>query len=342
MTSDGYADRLFPTTKLAPLLEQMQASGIATTPALRAAGLRRDDVALPSTRVSIDQVLAFYQAILEAAPGPRFAFQAGLRFHVTTYGMYGFAMLSSANYRQALEIAVQYHRLSTPLIHCSFQEHLGRGCWTIDPIPHPAMVGALYEFVVELHCGIFVGLHRDVMDHDFEVTTVGLTFEPPKDAGRGLASFDRAVFERASANRIYFPATLLDLPTRMGSPAVNRLLLEICDAEIDELRRRAGLAGRVRELLITNGCRCIDLAAAAKSLNLSERSLRRRLADEGASFRDVRDEAQLQTAIRYLRDTAISVEQIASVLGFHDAASFRRAFRRWTGRTPQSYRPPTA
>jgi AraC-like DNA-binding protein len=62
------------------------------------------------------------------------------------------------------------------------------------------------------------------------------------------------------------------------------------------------------------------------------------LRDEGTSFRKVVDELKVQIAIKYIRDTNLSIEHVASVLGFNDASAFRRAFRRWTGAAPHEYR----
>jgi AraC-like DNA-binding protein len=124
----------------------------------------------------------------------------------------------------------------------------------------------------------------------------------------------------------------------MGNPTVNRMLIEICEAELAQLRKREGFSGQVREEIMKNGCRRIRIGVVSRRLNLIERSLRRRLEDESTSFRNILDELQLQASVKYLRDTAMTLEDIAESLGYSDAANLRRAFRRWTGRTPQDYR----
>ena len=76
----------------------------------------------------------------------------------------------------------------------------------------------------------------------------------------------------------------------------------------------------------------------AQSLNMSARTLRRKLHDENSSFRQLVDELRRDMAIRYLRDTALTVEDIAETLGFSDAANFRQAFRKWTKATPHEFK----
>lgn len=327
----GYSERIYPTTKLEPLVLLLKERGLPLT-ALAAAGLTEADVMSPSTRVSIDQVLRVYERLLEQAPEPDLAFQTGLHFHVTTYGMYGFAMLSSQSLRRALRFAVDYHQLATPLAECSFiEEGDDAPAWATRPIPHPEMFGPLYEFVVELYIGIFCSLLGDLTGGAMRPAFVSLTYAP-RSAPGGLP------VRRSTQNSLHLDRDLLDRPARMGSPSVNRMLIEICNSELEQLKKRAGVAGQVRSLLMETACRPLDVRSAAARLNMSERSLRRRLAEEGVSITELKDELRLQLAIELLRDTRLTTEDIAESLAFSDAASFRKAFRRWTGASPQDYR----
>ena len=78
--------------------------------------------------------------------------------------------------------------------------------------------------------------------------------------------------------------------------------------------------------------------AVAGRLGLSERALRRRLAAHETSFRALTEEVVAPLAKRYLRESALSVAEIADRVGYSEAASFVRAFRRWTGTTPEAFR----
>jgi AraC-like DNA-binding protein len=81
-----------------------------------------------------------------------------------------------------------------------------------------------------------------------------------------------------------------------------------------------------------------EISSAARTIGVSERSLRRRLTADGTSYRDVVRSALEGSAGRMLRDPAYTIKQIASALGFAHAAAFHRAFKRWTGMTPGEYR----
>ena len=76
----------------------------------------------------------------------------------------------------------------------------------------------------------------------------------------------------------------------------------------------------------------------ADSLYRSERTLRRQLAEEGASFTRIHDRVRCERALELLRDPRLTVAQVGSQVGFGDVREFRRAFKRWTGRTPTDLR----
>jgi hypothetical protein len=131
MTTGGYAEPIYPTIMLEPLVGPLRRAGVAVDPILRAAGLTEQALSNPATLVSIDQTPSAYQAIVDAAPDPILAYRLGLAFHVTTRGMYGFAMLSSATFGQALDIALRYRQLGSPsriLAWSDVSTSLSSGC----------------------------------------------------------------------------------------------------------------------------------------------------------------------------------------------------------------------
>jgi AraC-like DNA-binding protein len=80
------------------------------------------------------------------------------------------------------------------------------------------------------------------------------------------------------------------------------------------------------------------LAGTAKQFGTTARTLRRQLALQGTSFRALVDELRAQIAVKYLRETGMTNDDIAAALGFSDAANFRHAFRRWTGASPSAFK----
>jgi len=130
----------------------------------------------------------------------------------------------------------------------------------------------------------------------------------------------------------------LDHPLAFANPITAATVRQTCDQLLAEMHSAAGLAGRLASLLLHAPGRFPDIEAASAQLEMSARTLRRRLQAEGTSYQQLLDTVRRQLALDYLQRTGMSVEDIASSLGFSDAANFRHAFKRWTGRTAGSCR----
>jgi len=310
--------------------------------ALRAqrGGATLDRIAAPrhSRWVSLNAIINWYRSVAKYVGDPWFAYRAGQRFHVSTYGLYGFALLSSTDFRQTARFAVQYHELATPIAGISFFEHQGDAIWRISPIASARVDSQVYRFIVELHFGIHVTLHRDLMGPKFSARELRVTYAPQRDPQSYQQEFGCPIRFRAPRNEMAFDATWLRRPTELGDSTAFSELLQLCDERLSQLQMRSGIAGRVRALLLRELQRPPGLRAIAARLRMGERTLRRRLEREKQSFRGLLDELRRTLAVQYVRDTSMNVEDIAAAVGFADGANFRDAFRRWVGVTPRQFR----
>jgi AraC-like DNA-binding protein len=155
----------------------------------------------------------------------------------------------------------------------------------------------------------------------FDPEIYGAFFGAPVRYGQGQDSivFRKADLDRAILSADEELATLLD-------GAANRHL---------DKRMTGRLAVRVRDLLIAqlpNGASSkMDIA---RILNMTERTLLRRLKDEGTTFANVVNQLREELAFQYLQRDGMTISEIAYLLGFSDEGTFSRAFKRWTGRRP--------
>jgi AraC-like DNA-binding protein len=120
---------------------------------------------------------------------------------------------------------------------------------------------------------------------------------------------------------------------------LHALLRAGAERSLERLSRPKTFVERVQAFVRTQpATSALDMNLAARELGLSIRSLRRRLADEGTSYRALTQSALQESALAMLRDPERTVQATADALGFADATAFHRAFRRWTGVTPAQYR----
>jgi AraC-like DNA-binding protein len=288
--------------------------------------------------VSLNSIIDWYQDVARRSGERWFAYRAGQRFHVSSYGLYGFALLSSTDFRQTPRFAVQYHELATPLTTMALLERRGQAIWRIAPIAHPRVDSPLYRFLVELQFGIHITLRRDLMGPGFAARELRVTYAPQADPQAYEKELGCPVRFQARRNELVFDAAWLRRPPELGDSAAFSELLELCDERLALLRIRAGIAGRVRALLLSDLQRPPGIEAIAARRRMSERTLRRRLEREKRTYRGMLTELRRTLSIQYVRDTSMGIEDIAAAVGFSDAANFRSAFRRWTGITPRQFR----
>lgn len=334
----GLDDRIHRPYKLGVLVESLAAAGVPATQALADSGLAGAALHDAATKVSVRQVLQVYGNAMRLAPDPGFALRSGARVRITHFGMYGYALLASPSARQAIDFAIRYRALASPLIGLQFRLEGQEAVWSFDDVLALGRSSALFRFVFEFQLGTQLALHRDLLGAALSPIGVRASYPAPPHAALYAellccpAAFD------AGADELRFDAAWLDHPLAYANPITAAVVQETCDRLLAELHEAAGLAGRVAALLMQSPGRFPDVEAVAGRLQVTSRTLRRRLQGEGTSYQQVLDAVRRQLATDCLRDTAMTTEDIAAALGFSDAANFRQAFRRWTGRSPSAYR----
>jgi AraC-like DNA-binding protein len=338
MAGISFSEKLYEPTKLAAIVDTLVSEGVPTAEALRNVGVPIGKLHDPATRISIKQLLTACQNAGKLSQNQHLPYSIGASVHVSAYGMYGYAILCSTSFRRAMEFATSYHPLATPLAAISFSEEPGRAVWTVEPLEHSDVHEQLYRFIVELQIGIHTSLHRDVMGQTFAPREITLAYPPTSDFFLTEELAGCPLHFGQSANRIIFDSKWLDEPPRFGNRITYAATLATCDDLLNDLSLRSGAAGKVRDILLRNLAGRKTLSDAAQLLGTTSRTLSRQLRDQGTSFRTLSDQLRSQAAMKYLRETTMTNEHIASALGFVDEANFRHAFQRWTGKTPSEYR----
>lgn len=131
----------------------------------------------------------------------------------------------------------------------------------------------------------------------------------------------------------------LAAPNRLGDPMIAQFFDRHLETELAALDDDSGLEQRVRSAVAQSLSEGVpSLSDTASALGMSGRTLQRRLSDKGVSFQSLVDRARQELAERLLRKTDFSLAEIAFLTGFAEQSGFTRAFKRWAGQTPRSYR----
>lgn len=297
---------------VALLLDEGRAVGLDAETLLRGSGLGFRDVADHEREITAEQELRVVRNLLAGSPGLTGA-SIGRRYHASTFGPLGFALLSSATLGDAANLALRFIDLSFAFSIPTADRVGDDVVVSLDADGLPRDVGA---FLVE----------RDVTAIWHVLCEIG--------GGRPVATFV-GVDPRSGRAELRFAARWLDIPLPQANPHARALAESICRDLVEQRRARVGIEGSVRILVAQHLESGAPMAAVADGLGLSERSLRRRLRESGASYRAIVEDVRRHRAEELLADASLGVSDIALRLGYAEATSFGAAYRRWTGRTPR-------
>ena len=334
----GLNERIYESTKLAALFDVLVEQKCPADEILRNVNLTADEVHSPKSRISLAELMAACKNAIRLSNDPHLPYRIGTSIHISTYGMYGFAILCCPDFRKAMAFAQLYHALAAPLATIEFTEQQGSASWFIEPNARAVTDPQVYRFIAEMQIGIHISLMRDVMGPGFTPEQIDLAYPKADDFGLPADQIGCPVSFANRTNQITFKSSWLDRAANLGNKTTYPAIVALCDDLLTELKSRIGVAGEIRALLLRDIANAPSFAAIAKLLDMSDRSLRRQLSEQGISFRGLRDELRMQIALKYLRTTELANEDIALALGFSDAANFRRAFRRWTKKSPSEIR----
>jgi AraC-like DNA-binding protein len=334
----GLSERIYESTKLAALFDVLVDQGCPAGKILGNVNLTVDEVHSPKSRISLAELMTACKNAIRLSSDPHLPYRIGTSIHISAYGMYGFAILCCPDFRKAMAFAELYHALAAPLATIEFTEEEGVASWVIEPNPRAATDPQVYRFITEMQIGIHISLMRDIMGAAFTPDQINLAYPKTQDFGLAADQIGCRLNFASSTNQIMFRSAWLDQAANLGNKTTYPAVVALCDDLLNELKSRIGIAGEIRSLLLRSITNPPTLAAIAKLLEVNDRSLRRQLREQGISFRGLLDELRMQIALKYLRTTRLANEDIALALGFSDATNFRRAFRRWTNKSPSEIR----
>lgn len=311
-------------------LRFVQKQGISGTIVLENAGIDPAILDNPDGFLSIQQVSKILhhgnRLLNDVTSGFRFGQELDLHGH----GLFGFALLRQKNYRHLVNMVVQYLRVSLPLmdmeIHSngeliSIQLHDNWEFGDLKPTVASIYMGSIYA-LASLVC------RRFTFEFDFPCPGKSLQWQQ-------LAKGVVMRFECAQ-NRVLMP--LSGRQVRDDDASVANYLAAARSQEQLKETDSLKVVTQVRHQIMTSPGRNSTLERVAENLGMSPRSVRRHLSLAGYAFSTIRSEVRETFATRFLQDTDMPLDKIAEHIGYSDQASFSKAYRSWTGKTPGEVR----
>jgi len=301
------------------------------------AGLDHSRLRDPVARFSVVSVYRLWSISVATIKDPCFGLTVASYWHPTTMYALGYSWLASNNLAEAFDCTVRYTRMintaaqgviKTGNTDDSYKISLDTSKLPLLPID--ASVDAVLAMLV-IMC-------RSTYGENFRLQRVTIAHDRPASSEGFEEMFQAPVEFSQPESALWMDPEMVLEPLATANPELVRINNRIVTDYLAQLDR-GDLGMRVRSQLIEHlpGGH-VNEAEIASMLNVSQRSLQRKLKDQGMSFSELVENTRRELGLQYVRDPQHSFNEVAFLLGFTEPANFSRAFKRWYGKTPTQYR----
>lgn len=319
---------------IATLLQVLEPAGVSRAELLRNTGVESSDpqAALSLTSRQLDTACS---NALELSRDSQLGLKFGSRISIASQGIFGYALMTSATIGDALKLLVRYNRVILPSIGIELQPHESELELWVKAAHLPQ---ALQRFYTEVLYAAIINSGSILLGRQTAIINLQLGYAAPTDLQLYHEIFGPEVRFNAVRSAMFFEYASLDSAISTSNPVARDIFRRECDRLISRDSDGGMVSERVQQILLQAGSEFPTSARVAAQLHMSESTLQRRLAKEGNRYQQLLDQVRYRLATEYLHGTNLPVAEIASLLGFSDAANFRRSFKRWSATTPSALR----
>lgn len=288
--------------------------------------------------LNLHQALNFYRTLMRCYPGPRLALDIAQAFPPQVYGMFGFGMMVSATGRESLKFAVRFQRLAYTLmtITANFGDNTSSLCFNHSNLNIDSKLAAFFADRDLAASQVSFKAPQQINSIPETVTLVHDGFGVPE---LYREHFGCEVQFNAPIASLVYRSEDLDLPSLYRNQEAFDICQRECEKQLAAISHETDIAGQVSNELSIRPGYLQDIESIANQLNLSTRTLRRRLAETNLSFQQLQQNVRYDQAKQYLQRNRLSIAEVSILLGFSEPGNFTQAFKRWSnGLSPRQFR----
>ncbi|MEK9764879.1 MAG: AraC family transcriptional regulator [Thalassolituus sp.] len=277
--------------------------GVDPAPALARAGINPDQIDAAAVISQADELAVLSELYVDLRHDPLAAMKLSSTFGLSAYGAFAMMLMSCSTVLEGIQLGIRYQELSYLFSRLDFEVDGDQAALVLHPYHVPEN---LHRFIIDRDVAgtfQFLNMMQTMLGQPNRQKKICIPYPEPFEAEFYRDTFGCPVDFGADVARFVFNAELLNIPLPNANPTALTLYRQQCD-----------------------------------TFSTSERSFRRQLKEEGATYQQLLDTVRSDKACRLLDTTEESVENIAGKLGYTEAAAFIRAFKKWHGMTPAQYR----
>ncbi|MGH8431864.1 MAG: AraC family transcriptional regulator ligand-binding domain-containing protein, partial [Solimonas sp.] len=295
--------------------------GVPLERLLEGTGLEAAVLQHPESRIALPPYARLVANAAALMQEPALGLLVGQQANLGAHGYVGYASMSSLTVGEAIRVGVKYSKIRSgpAMVHYRVDGDAAR--LTVDlNLPQDAF----YRYVMEFTASTVLNSLRFYFGPRLPPVTIGLQYPPPDYAARYAELLAVPVRFAQAQNYVQLPASVLAQSLASANPALGKIAEQQCEALMATFRRhgRDDLPAQIQRILIRQAGHFPTQDELAKQLRMSPRTLRLHLLRHLTSYQKILGETRRDLSLHYLKNTALTVEDIGSLLDYRDAPSF--------------------
>lgn len=334
----GTKDAILPIFFPAVLFRLLKGEGIDENELLTGTSLTPDSFLDEDLKIDFITHSQFIKNAISATNDPHLAWRFGQHINVTSLGMVGYAAMSCHTMEDSLNTIIQYFKIRAPLYRLKLikpQEDTNKAAIQFDESINFGEMRYFLLAAVASGTAQMIGFYAEKNDVVLEIE---LACPPVTGWEQVVAKFPFTVKFDREHTRLIFDAKLLQQLNSTADPQTEKSTKHICDQLLSRIESQTGMGYLVREYVLRQSGEYPTLDDAAAHFCVSPRTFRRELKKLNTTYQAILDQVRETIALEYLKTTNKPVNEIAYELGFNDPSNFGRAFKKWTGKSPGTFR----
>jgi AraC-like DNA-binding protein len=318
------------------IAEALSELGFDPAGAYSAAGLDAEAARDPHGRITFPAYCGLVRYAIDELGVPNLGLHVGRRISPLDHGLLGYAIVASSTLGRAILRVERFAKIMAPpfLTEVDLEEPQPQiRMWMTTDVPDD-----LRHYFWEEALGAWLQLGSELVEGPPWRPQIELTVPPPDYAADYARILGVEVGFDAPQTRMLIDPADLTRPFVHSNREAVRMFEAQCETILQRMTAGDALIERVRSLVVDRIMEPIAFEDIAARMAVGERTLRRGLAENGTSFRDIVLDVRMTAACEYLRTSGAPIDEISYLVGYSNPTNFYRAFQKWARETPSEYR----
>lgn len=325
-------------SRLLKQFEYLEKKGIDISPLYKQTGISRDMVIDAETTFNFEKYRVVLDFALRQTNNPEYGLEFGNQPQLG--GTIGVMSASCKNLKEALIMGSKFLKLQGDFAELEFIDdekfpklmYKPVMAWVLEsPQTAKLEVDAMFAFI-----NTILKINSNGM---LKALKMNLAFEKPQRPEKYLEVFETMPHFESDQNEMVFENATLMIPMKAFNPETFQVLNQHLESQITQLSNSENIADKVRRILYSSfKYQFPDIVSVAEKLNISSRTLQRKLSDEKTSFKEVLQHTRFGIAKQLLTQDHLTISEISYILGYSDLGNFSRSFKKYFGKSPLEFR----